>query len=151
MLYQLSYTPFKKALLNVYIILSRGGLEPPTQGFSVLCSNHLSYLDVFFLQMLKNSKISIKHLGWKDSNLWMSDPNSDALPLGDTPTCHPKEKNYLLLDLNEWQSAYEADALTNWAKQAIYFLVFVYRERRQDLNLQPSDYEPDEDTIPLLR
>ena len=88
--------------------------------------------------MLKNSKISIKHLGWKDSNLWMSDPNSDALPLGDTPTCHPKEKNYLLLDLNEWQSAYEADALTNWAKQAIFFLVFYIQ--RAEVGFEPTTF-----------
>ena len=26
--------------------VSRGGFEPPTQGFSILCSNHLSYLDL---------------------------------------------------------------------------------------------------------
>ena len=27
------------------LFVSRGGFEPPTQGFSVLCSNQLSYLD----------------------------------------------------------------------------------------------------------
>lgn len=43
--------------------------------FSVLCSNQLSYLD----------KKKWINLGWKDSNLWMVDPNSNALPLGDTP------------------------------------------------------------------
>ncbi len=29
--------------------MSRGGFEPPTQGFSVLCSNQLSYLNIFLL------------------------------------------------------------------------------------------------------
>ena len=48
------------------------GLEPRTLGLRGLCSNRLSYRS--------------RWLGQQDSNLRMSDSESDALPLGDTPT-----------------------------------------------------------------
>ena len=54
------------------------------------------------------------------------------------PNMSPQIENYLLLDLNEWQSAYEADALTNWAKQAIYFLVFCIQ--RAEVGFEPTTF-----------
>ena len=126
--------------------MSRGGLEPPTQGFSVLCSNHLSYLDFFicmFFASLRNGQSGVKGF--------------EPLNVGSKFRClttwrHPKkvvcgvqvEKHlsfiYLLLDLNEWQSAYEADALTDWAKQAEKGKEFHYSKksggRNRTYNLQ---------------
>ncbi len=37
---------FYYSILNNFIFLFRSGFEPPTQGFSVLCSNQLSYLNI---------------------------------------------------------------------------------------------------------
>ena len=72
---------------NNHFLMSRGRFELPTQGFSVLCSNQLSYLDYFsFFNIFSLlHTLFCKKLGWKGSNLWMSDPNPDALPLGYTP------------------------------------------------------------------
>ena len=39
-------TVFSTMLFFCFITMSRGGFEPPTQGFSILCSNLLSYPDL---------------------------------------------------------------------------------------------------------
>jgi hypothetical protein len=47
-----------KTKISKILIMSRIGIEPMTQGFSVLCSNQLSYLDRNFMNRLKREESS---------------------------------------------------------------------------------------------
>ena len=110
----LSYTSTFKILS---LMVPRGGLEPPTRGFSVPCSTNWATEALSVLN--EAASLSLPHSFWRPEG--GSNPWPPAWQAGVLTNCTTGPYFLLFLwwaftDSNRGPIGYEPTALTNWAK-----------------------------------